>query len=155
MRFIHGAIWGATFGLMACIVYWNVAPFGVTYTKDMHALRSSAVISDFTPGDRVSAGRTIVHDPVYVLLRTSRRFGSAVVELNGVSLDALRLGVAYDADAKIVALTDAIAPTSTTHATYVLDLAPAYRDASGAYRLVFSVRADAGARVDSVRVSLE
>ena len=155
MRFIHGAIWGATFGLMACIVYWNIAPFGVTYTKDMHVLRSSAVLSDFTPGDRVSADGTITHDPVYVLLRPSRKFSSAVVEVEGRALDALRVGVTYDADAKIVALSEALVPTATTQATYVLDLRRALRDASGAYRLVFSARADAGVRVDSLRVSLE
>lgn len=155
MRFVHGAIWGATFGLMACIVYWNIAPFGVTYTKDMLALRSSAVLSDFTPGDRVSVDRTLIHDPVYLLMRPPRRFATAVVELEGAVLDELRLGVAHDLDAKLVALTDAIAPTSTTRALYVLDLAPAARDASGAYRLVFSARADAGVRVDTVRVSLE
>lgn len=151
MRFAQGIIWGAMIGLMVCIVYWNVAPFGATYTKDMHDARSSAVISDFTPGDRVSVDVTIVHDPVYVLVRPPRRFATAVVEVEGAALSALRLGIAYDADATVVALADA-EPEATTQAVYALDLAPATRDASGAYRLVFSARADAGVRVDTMSI---
>lgn len=155
MRFAHGAIWGATLGLIAMIVYWNAAPFGVTYVKDMHALRSSAAISDFTPGDRVTADRMIVRDPVYMLVRPPRRFANAVVEVDGENLTTLRLGVTHDADAKIVALWDAQAPTSTTRAVYLMDLAGAQRDDNGAYRFVFSVSGNAGVRVDAVKVSFQ